>query len=256
MQAKQGTAKRALPRTSLHHSVAQDIGARILKGEFAPSSLLPNEAEWCAAYGVSRTAVREAIKMLIAKGLVLSRPKIGSRVQPRNRWNLLDRDVLVWYCAATDRRRLSTDMQQVRQILEPEAAALAATHRSAAQLREIEDALGGMRLARSREAWNASDVRFHLAILTATGNELLIPLGCAIESALSMMFDYTARKIERYNRALPLHERIFAAIRDGKAAAARRTTLQLLADTNVLIGLPRPRGRVPAGKAKGSKRDG
>ena len=87
---------------NLHHAVAEDIGARILKGEFAPGTLLPNEAEWCQAYKVSRTAVREAIRMLAAKGLVASRPKIGSRVEPRERWNLLDRDVLGWYGAAMD----------------------------------------------------------------------------------------------------------------------------------------------------------
>ena len=79
---------------SLHVVVAQDIGARILRGEFAPGTLLPNEAEWCRVYKVSRTAVREAIKTLSGKGMILSRPKIGSRVEPRTSWNLLDRDVL------------------------------------------------------------------------------------------------------------------------------------------------------------------
>src|ERR1051325_109967 len=78
-----GGAARLVPRGSLHRSVAQDIGARILNGEFAPGTLLPNEAEWCQRFGVSRTAVREAIKMLMGKGLILSRPRIGSRVQPR-----------------------------------------------------------------------------------------------------------------------------------------------------------------------------
>ncbi len=106
MQKKTSLPRRAeLHRENLHHILAQDIGARILKGEFAPGSLLPREAEWGRSFGVSRTAVREAIKMLMAKGLIVSRPKIGSRVQPRSSWNLLDRDVLAWYCAATDYRQ-------------------------------------------------------------------------------------------------------------------------------------------------------
>ena len=131
-------------RSSLHRSVAQDIGARILNGEFAPGTLLPNEAEWCASFGVSRTAVREAIKMLMAKGLILSRPKIGSRVQPRAAWNLLDRDVLTWYCAAANPTHFLVHMQQVREILEPETAALAATNRTEEQMAEIQDALARM----------------------------------------------------------------------------------------------------------------
>src|ERR1700741_5497894 len=75
---------------SLHRSVAQDIGARILNGEYPPGALLPNEAAWCRRFGVSRTAVREAIKMLMGKGLILSRPRIGSRGQSLVQWNLLD----------------------------------------------------------------------------------------------------------------------------------------------------------------------
>jgi DNA-binding FadR family transcriptional regulator len=106
-------------RGSLHRSVAQDIGARILNGEFAPGTLLPNEAEWCKSFGVSRTAVREAIKMLMGKGLIISRPRIGSRVLPRAQWNLLDRDVLGWYVAAAKQSHFLAHMQQVREILEP-----------------------------------------------------------------------------------------------------------------------------------------
>ena len=177
MQRKTTLPRRAeLHRENLHHILAQDIGARILKGEFAPGSLLPREAEWGRSFGVSRTAVREAIKMLMAKGLIVSRPKIGSRVQPRSSWNLLDRDVLAWYCAATDYRHFLASVQQVRRILEPEAAALAASNHTPAQLADIEAAFVDMRLADSVGAWNAADVRFHLAILAAAGNELLVPL--------------------------------------------------------------------------------
>ena len=259
VQKKQKIAKKAAPRrASLHHSVAQDIGARILKGEFAPGSLLPNEAEWCVAYGVSRTAVREAIKMLMAKGLILSRPKIGSRVQPRSNWNLLDRDVLVWYCAAADQTHFLTNMQQVRHILEPEAAALAAMNRSEEQLGAIEQALGGMRDAQSLATWNIHDVRFHLAVLTATGNELLVPLGFVIESALGNMFDYTARHNENFRKALPLHEDIYAAIRKRNPEAARRAVRRLLDDTNNVIGLPKNGSKPTAsiGKVRGKVRHG
>src|SRR5688572_7657161 len=88
---------------SVHGAVAREIGRRILRGDYPPGAIIPNEAEWSQAYAVSRSAVREAIKMLTAKGLLSSRPKIGSRVEPRGRWNLLDRDVLSWYLVSPDR---------------------------------------------------------------------------------------------------------------------------------------------------------
>ncbi len=129
-------------RGSLHRSVAQDIGARILNGEFAPGTLLPNEAEWCTAFGVSRTAVREAIKMLMAKGLILSRPKIGSRGAAAGRSGICS-TAMFWPGIAPQqiRSHFLVHMQQVREILEPETAALAATNRTDAQMAEIEGGL-------------------------------------------------------------------------------------------------------------------
>jgi DNA-binding FadR family transcriptional regulator len=262
MPKRTGATRRAeLHRENLHHILAQDIGGRILKGEFAPGSLLPREVEWSSSFGVSRTAVREAIKMLMAKGLIVSRPKIGSRVQPRSSWNLLDRDVLAWYCAATDYRQFLTSMQQVRHILEPEAAALAAANHGADQLADIEAAFLDMREAESLSAWNGADVRFHLAILAAAGNELLIPLGFLIESALANMFDYTATHNEDMRQVLGLHENILRAIRQRRSMAARRAVQRLLSDTDRVVGVESADGTRAAagkitGKIKGTRRHG
>jgi DNA-binding FadR family transcriptional regulator len=220
---------------SLHQAVAEDIGARILKGEYAPGTLLPNEASWCKTYHVSRTAVREAIKMLAAKGLIVSRTKIGSRVQPRERWNLLDRDMLGWYCSAMDPRQFLADIQQVRLILEPEAAALAAVNRTEEQMQAIEVAMRAMWEARSHEEVVASDVNFHLSILAAAGNELLVPFGFLIESALANLFDYTVRRTDDWKYAAPLHANIVKAIRQKKPAAARLAVRSLLNDTDRII---------------------
>lgn len=237
----------------LHHSLAQDIGARILRGDFAPGALLPNEAEWCNVYGVSRTAVREAIKMLAAKGLIVSRPKIGSRVRPRASWNLLDRDVLAWYWAASDQHRFLANVQEMREMLEPEVAALAALNHTAPQLAEIDTAYRGMVDAETVADWNVNDVRFHLAILNAAGNELLVPLGFMIESALSNMFAFTATHNEDMRKALPLHEAILTAIKRRSPDAARKAARLLLADTNNVIGRSGKRA-ARAGKTNGRKR--
>ena len=224
------------PRGSLHRSVAQDIGARILNGEFAPGDLLPNEAEWCKSFGVSRTAVREAIKMLMGKGLIISRPRIGSRVLPRAEWNLLDRDVLGWYVAAAKQSHFLAHMQQVREILEPETAALAAANHTAEQMLAIEEAYAAMAAAKTLAAWNDADVKFHFAILQAAGNELLVPLGLVIESALGSMFSYTARQKGDVGRTLPGHQRILVAIRARRPNAARAAVRKLLGDTSRIVG--------------------
>jgi DNA-binding FadR family transcriptional regulator len=223
-------------RGSLHRSVAQDIGARILNGEFAPGTLLPNEAEWCKSFGVSRTAVREAIKMLMGKGLIISRPRIGSRVLPRAQWNLLDRDVLGWYVAAAKQSHFLAHMQQVREILEPETAALAAANHTPEQMLAIEEAYAAMAAAKTLAAWNDADVKFHFAILQAAGNELLVPLGLVIESALGSMFTYTARQKGDVGRTLPGHERILVAIRARRPNAARQAVRKLLGDTSRIVG--------------------
>ena len=223
-------------KASLHRIVAQDIGARILGGEFAPGTLLPNEAEWCKSFGVSRTAVREAIKMLMGKGLIISRPRIGSRVLPRAQWNLLDRDVLAWYVAATRQSHFLAHMQQVREILEPETAALAAANHTPDQMQAIEDAFAEMAAAKTLAAWNDADVRFHFAILQAAGNELLVPLGLVIESALGSMFAYTASQKGDVGRTLPGHERILLAIRARRPSAARQAVRRLLDDTSRIVG--------------------
>ncbi len=150
--------------SSLHLQLAGAIGEGILNGTYAPGTLLPNEAEWGAMFGASRTAVREAIKTLNGKGLLVSRPKIGSRVEPRERWKFLDRDVLAWHCAAMDRKQLLLSIQEMRRIFEPGAAALAAERRTEAQVARIAAALDGMGAARNAEEMVAPDVEFHLAL--------------------------------------------------------------------------------------------
>jgi DNA-binding FadR family transcriptional regulator len=223
------------PRKSRHSTAAEEIGSRILRGDFAPGVLLPNEAEWCKRLRMSRSAVREAIKMLKAKGLVNSRPKVGTRVEPRERWNLLDRDVLAWYAATPERGKLLDSVQEMRRIFEPEAAALAAVHRDAKQMAVISAACRDMGTATRFEDRIEADVRFHLAILTAAGNEFLVPFGFLIESALTNLFVYVTRQVGSLRHAQSLHEDIEKAIRRRRPQAARRAVRRLLADTDDII---------------------
>src|SRR3954462_5590962 len=160
---------------SVHASLAGEIGLRIVRGDYPPGTILPNEANWAQTFNVSRSAVREAIKMLMAKGLLVSRPKIGSWVEPKERWNLLDRDVLSWYATSPDREAFLKTVQEFRHIIEPEASAFAAMRRTEEQMAEISQACREMGEALSLQQRIRADTRFHLAILRASGNDLLVP---------------------------------------------------------------------------------
>jgi DNA-binding FadR family transcriptional regulator len=219
----------------LHVQIARAIGERILGGEFLPGMLLPNEAAWGRAYGASRTAVREAIKALAAKGLIASRPKIGSRVEPKARWNLLDRDVLAWHRTATDRKAFLASTQEFRRIVEPGIAELAARKRTTKQIDRLVEALDAMSSAKTHVESVAADVAFHEALLSATNNDLLMPFGVLIEETLGNLFDFTTQRNKHYKQALKLHENIAKAVIAGDAAAARKAMLVLIGDTDAVI---------------------
>ena len=221
----------------LHSLIARGIGERILGGEFAPGTLLPNEAEWGRVYNASRTAVREAVKALSAKGLISSKPKVGSRVEPKTRWNLLDRDVLAWHRSATDRKAFLISTQEFRRIVEPGIAELAARKRTTRQIDELVEALDDMREAKTHPEMVEADVRFHEALLTAANNDLLVPFNILIDETLANLFDFTTLRNPRFRQALKLHEAIARAVIAGDPSTARKAMLVLLDDTDDIVAM-------------------
>jgi len=220
---------------SVHGAIANEIGQRIVRGDYPPGAVLPNEQQWSEIFEVSRSAVREAMKMLMAKNLLASRQKVGSRVEPRERWNLLDRDVLGWYAAAPNQLKFLRTVQEFRYIIEPEATALAADRRSDAQMSDITRACSDMRGARFLSERTEADTRFHVAILHASGNELLVPLGVLIESALEHLFGFITSEVNDLTYAQELHEDIERCLRLRRREAARRAVRRLLATTDSII---------------------
>ncbi len=219
----------------VHASVANEIGQMIVRGDYAPGTILPNEAEWSARFGASRSVVREAIKMLTAKNLLASRPKIGSRVQPRDRWNHLDRDILTWSATTPHGVDLMRSVQEFRAIIEPEAAALAAAPRSDADMALISAACAEMGAAPTLILRTAADRRFHQAILKAAGNELIMPRGAMIDAALDHLFTFVTRQAKDLRHAQGLHEDIERCIRLRRPDAARRAVKVLLANTDQIL---------------------
>lgn len=213
----------------IHGSVARTLGVAILSGRHAPGEVLPGEIDFSEQLGVSRTAYREAIRILSAKGLVESRPKTGTRVSARSRWNFLDPDVLAWTFETEPSEALIRDLFELRQIVEPAAAALAATRRSAADLQRMKDALATMaRVGLAKPEGNAADRAFHHAILEAARNEPLLTLSSSIAAVVNWTTLFKQRRMALPRDPLRDHERVYEAISAGDPAQAREQMSDLI----------------------------
>jgi DNA-binding FadR family transcriptional regulator len=217
---------------SLHGQVAHQLGCQILQGDLLPGQSLPNEAQLSEQMNVSRTALREAIKVLAAKGLLESRPKTGTRVRSRDNWNMLDPDILSWLFASGPNALASEMLFEIREIFEPSAAALAAARASKEQVSRLRAAYEAMVEAEHDiEASVEADLRFHHLLLASTGNELLISLGTMIETALAASFAASSsRPAALINIVLPRHKEVLEAIAAGDSEAARIAVVELLGD--------------------------
>jgi len=225
---------------NLHGHVVQLLGQRIVSGKLKPGEVLPPEAVIAEEMAVSRTSLREAMKVLSSKGLVEARPKVGTRVRDARFWHQLDADVLAWRCSSMPTMAFVEKLSEMREIIEPAAAASAAHRRSAAQLKRMQAALDAMEAATDPESWTGADLDFHEAILAATGNELLISLFSVIESALNSYFTMSAHTARNFKYSLPQHRAVLHAIRDKEPEAAHKAMLKVIADARAsLSGKPR-----------------
>jgi DNA-binding FadR family transcriptional regulator len=213
---------------SVHGSIAHELGHRIVSGAFEAGHVFPNEDTLSLEFGVSRTALREALKILSAKGLIEVRPKTGTRVRPAQEWNFLDRDVLGWWFGAAAPERRVRALLEVRQIIEPAAAALVAARAPAAARRRITAAYQELERAwQEPEISTEPDVRFHQEILNETGNVFLRAFGLLIDTALQASIRLSGSQPGARERALPRHRAVAEGIaaRDPQAA---RTAMEAL----------------------------
>jgi DNA-binding FadR family transcriptional regulator len=218
---------------ALHTSLAGRLGREIVGGIYPPGSLLPNAVDMCARFSVSRTALREAYSVLTAKAMIVARPKIGTRVRPKVDWNMLDPEVLSWHLQSTPAENFVAQLFVLRQMVEPEATALAATARSPATIDRIADAYG--RMERFKDGAGdliGADLDFHMGILEATGNHFLTALGGLIRTSLECTFELSWEGASRIQDArLHQHRAILEAIRDGAPELAKIRMTELLTDS-------------------------
>lgn len=232
---------RSAPAQNLTQRIVEALGAAIVTGAYDDTPF-PIEAVLCAQFGASRSVVREAAKMLTAKGLLSARPRRGTEVLPEAQWNLLDPDVLRWLLERKFSLDLLADFTQMRLAIEPRAAALAARRADAAELARIQQAIARMRAAADGDDDPlGSDIAFHVAVLQASGNRFYAQLRDMIDTALRFSIRMTNEYKGVALASVPDHERVLDAIEAGDPVAAERAMLALLQEVADLIEVARNR---------------
>ena len=232
----------AKSQARIHGAIAHQLGVMIVSGQYKPGDLLDTEVAYSEQLNISRSAYREAVRILAAKGLVESRPKTGTRVSPRGRWHLLDPEVLAWSFESQPSHDFIAGLFELRMIVEPQAAALAAARRLSGDLSRMRKALQEMeRLTLAVEAGRAADREFHDAVLEATRNPALFALASSIGAAVRWTTIYKQRDRALPRNPMPDHWAVFDAIAVGDADAARQAMQTLVAlaqdDTRLSLGM-------------------
>lgn len=230
MSVTQPTSRKARPKSlRLHGTVAREIGIRIVTGALAPGQLLEGEIVASGQFKVSRTAYREAIRILAAKGLVNSRPKIGTQVSPRAGWHLLDPDVLSWIFSVEPDPDLMENLFELRRIVEPDAARLAAMRRTDEQLARMQAGINGMaQHGFATEEGRRADQLFHAALLEASHNDFVISLTSGVSTAIELTTAFKQRRLPAPRDALPHHVDVFQAVAAGDAQGAHDAMAKLV----------------------------
>lgn len=226
-----GFRMRSEKTVSNHDQIARVLGTEILAGIYLPGGNLPNEADLLSRFEVSRTVLREVMKTLAAKGLVSAKTRVGTRVSDPVRWNLFDATVLSWRVALGLDEQFRRELFEIRKLIEPRAAELAAIRRdreSVAELRRLIARMGAE--GHSRRSFAEADLDFHLAVGAASGNSLMRSIAGVIEAALIASFTLSSptESMDLQAENVRNHEAIVRAIEAGDAAAASAAMLHVI----------------------------
>lgn len=230
------------PARSHTAHVMREIGMGIVSGGFSQNSILPGDAELMLRFKVSRTVLREAMKTLVGKGLLQAKARIGTRVRDRADWNLFDRDLLLWHAEQGLDSAFVDHLHEIRMVLEPEAAALAAQRRSPEQLEGLYAWIDGMGTEGERPgSFITADLNFHLAVAAAAGNPFLRSISTIIEVALTAVIAISSpvSNAQRLDRSVAAHRAIADAIARRDPEGARDTMRAVIREGLEMARLPR-----------------
>lgn len=211
---------------NLTQQLVHALGKKIMQGSYKVGDSLPSEADLCIEFNISRTATREAVKMLTAKGLISSRPRQGIRVAESKHWNLFDADVLNWILVGKPDLYLLRHFLQLRLAIETKAAYLAAQYAQEADLAAIESALIRMKDATNgKDDTHEADIAYHQSVLTASNNPFFIQLINFITTALKVNIRFTNRMIAVTQEEYEAHVEIYEYIKNKDPEAASKAAL-------------------------------
>ncbi|MGA8514407.1 MAG: FadR/GntR family transcriptional regulator [Burkholderiaceae bacterium] len=214
---------------NVHGNTVDLLGEAIVSGQYAVGASLPPEPVLCTELGVSRTVVREAVKSLIAKGLVSTGPKVGTRVLASDAWNWFDPDVITWHAKAGLTPEFLRDLQDLRRVVEPAAVRLAAERATVQDIAEIEAAYAGMRRAVEEGGdYVTFDLRFHQGLLKACRNRMLVQMSKALSALLRTSFEISTSRKDGTRNSLPLHREVLDAVIARNPARAERAIVVLI----------------------------
>ena len=218
---------------SLATHVAKEIGKKIISSTYAPGDLIEDETALANHYAVSRSVIRDAVKILVGKGLLEVRRGIGTKVRARQNWGILDDDVLAWFQSTPPNAQFLNQLMDIRRIFEPKAARWAAERGSEEDHNRIRNAIERMEANEGfGEEFVVADAAFHRSILRATKNEFLIALEGVIFSALLSSIRLTNKNEHANNTSVPFHRDVFDAIAKRDGEEAENLMNRLLEDTD------------------------
>lgn len=214
---------------NFHGHTVELLGEAVITGRYAVGASLPPEPMLCEELGVSRTVVREAVKSLAAKGLIVTGPKLGTRVLPSDQWNWFDPDVITWQARAGLTPEFLRDLQDLRRVVEPAAVRLAAERATPADIDEIEAAFAGMKQAVEHGGdYVTFDLRFHNGLLRAAGNRMLTQMSKALDALLRTSFEISTSRKDGPKLSLPLHRAVLDAVIAHDPEGAERAVIRLI----------------------------
>jgi GntR family galactonate operon transcriptional repressor len=221
----------AAPRATFHEQVVEQLGRDICSGRYRPGQVVPSEPELCTRFVFSRIVIREAIKSLVAKGMLEVSRRVGTVVLEPTRWNLFDPQVIAWRAesAASD-PNMARDLMELRRIVEPAAVRLAAERASESERRALRTAYMAMvRAVAGKGDYVEADLAFHTTILSACDNQYVRHMQEALSAMLRASFEIVSQKPGGPAQSLPMHEAVCVAIEQGDASAAERAAHVLIA---------------------------
>ena len=212
---------------NVHGNTVDFLGEAIVSAKYPVGGSLPPEPVLCEQLGVSRTVIRESVNSLVAKGLIFTGPKVGTRVLPEEQWNWFDPDVIAWQAKAGLTAEFLRDLQELRRVVEPAAVRLAAERATPADIDGVSAAYAGMKKAIEEGGdYVTHDMHFHTGMLVASHNRMIVQMSKALGALLRTSFEISTTRKDAPKAALPLHKAVLISKNPNKAEKAIRVLIE------------------------------